>query len=76
MTEYEQKIIELADADNDPVQFLEKLNHLFNVPKSQKGSFLLEVGKVLYNFSYLNLTLTTWKKALKCLIRNHQAHRL
>jgi len=45
---------------------------LKKAPPNEKGSLSLDMGVVLHELSYLNLTLVVWEKALEYCIKNNE----
>jgi len=70
MNEFEQKIIQLAETySKQPEKFISALENSFNIPSNMKGKFFLEVGNILYKFSYFVLSRNSWNYALKYFIK-------
>ncbi len=59
------KLAEIYEAD-EFIQILED----WPVPQKEKGAFFLEVGIVLYRFSYFSLASDSWNHALKYFLEN------
>lgn len=56
-------------AYKEPDEFIQVLEDL-PVPQEKKGAFFLEIGIVLYNFSYFRLALNSWDHSLKYFLKN------
>ncbi|KAF5437969.1 hypothetical protein C5S35_01335, partial [Candidatus Methanophagaceae archaeon] len=71
MDESEQIIVQLAETYKKPDEFINILEKLFAVSPNEKGNLFLQVGIVLYKFSYFFLALNSWSHALRYFSRNN-----
>ena len=71
MDESEQIIVQLAETYKKPDEFINIVEKLFEVSPNEKGNLFLQVGIVLYKFSYFSLALNSWSRALRYFIRNN-----
>ena len=71
MDESEQIIVQLAETYKKPDEFINIVEKSFEVPPNEKGVLFLQVGIVLYKFSYFFLALNSWSRALRYFIRNN-----
>ncbi|MGC1123205.1 MAG: tetratricopeptide repeat protein, partial [Candidatus Methanofastidiosia archaeon] len=71
MDEMEQIIVQIAETYKKPDEFIYNLKKSFKIPPNEKGNFFLQVGVILYKFSYFHLALHIWDHALKCFTEEH-----
>jgi CHAT domain-containing protein len=71
MDESEQIIVQLAETYKKPDEFINIVEKLFEVSPNEKGNLFLQVGNVLYKFSYFSLALNSWSRALMYFIKNN-----
>ena len=65
----EQIIIELAEICKESDEFIQILED-WSAQQKKKGVFFLEVGIILYNFSFFRFALYSWNHALNYFLKN------
>ena len=71
MDEIEQRILQLAETNKKPDEFINILERLPGVQSNEKGNLFLKFGIILYKYSYVALALNLWDYALKYFIKNN-----
>lgn len=70
MNETEQLILQIATIYKNPDEFIRRLEEL-PILQNKKGEFFLEVGVLLYEFSYFHLALKSLNHALEYFIEKN-----
>jgi len=70
MNKMEQIITQIAENCKRLDEFIFELKKSFKIPPDKQGDFFLQVGLILYNFSYFRLALNSWNHALEYFLEN------